>query len=382
MVDRVAAQKVSKGRAGLVLDHPFFAALALRLQVVEDITCQTCWTDGIRLGYNPQFVRGLTLEQVKGVWAHECMHCTGQHMIRQGTRDHSRWNVAADYAINPIVIDAGIRLPDGALIERAFRGLSAEEIYLHIQQDADSSADSDADSSSPDPGGCGETRRPTDSRGQPLSPAAMARLAQDWQVATVQAAKVAKAQGRLPGGIDRLIGDVLNPRADWRELLRRFISAVARNDYTWGRPNRRYISRGLYLPSLHSDDLGTVVVAVDTSGSITSRDLSQFAAELTAILEEFPGAVCDVLYCDTEIAGHQRVEHMDLPLELAARGGGGTDFRPPFEWVETCGDTPACLVYLTDGYCDTYPDNPPDYPVLWVGTREFSPPWGDVTELR
>ena len=121
--------KISKARAGLILDQPFFGSLSLKLILKEDRTCETAWTDGVSLGYNPAFIDELHLDQVKGLLAHEVMHCACAHNTRRGNRDGKRWNIAADYAINPLLNEAGFALPPGVLFDFSYKGKSADEIY-------------------------------------------------------------------------------------------------------------------------------------------------------------------------------------------------------------------------------------------------------------
>jgi len=114
--------------------------------------------------------------------------------------------------------------------------------------------------------------------------------------------------------------------------------------------------------------------------------LNQFASELTAILDEYPPEVMTVIYCDTKIAGVQEFHKEDLPLKLEAKGGGGTNFQPPFEWVEEQGIEPVCFIYLTDMECNRFPEEYPEYPVMWVATQEppsyyGTPPFGEVIEM-
>ena len=127
--------RISKQRTALVLDQPFFGALALRLKVVEDPSCRTFWTDGESLGYNPAYLAGLNDLETRGVLAHEVLHVANGHCWRQGDRDPKLWNDACDYAINPIVYDAGMELPKGVLFDARFRGKSAEEIYGILAQE-------------------------------------------------------------------------------------------------------------------------------------------------------------------------------------------------------------------------------------------------------
>ncbi len=367
-----ACEKIIKARVGLILDQPFFGSLALRLEIVEDPTCPTAWTDGERLGYNPAFINKLSLEEIKGLLCHEVMHCACAHHTRRGTRDHLRWNVAGDYAINQILKDCKIILPQGALLNSDYSGMTADEIYNRLPQSQQENSGEDNGSSS-DPGGCGEVR---DAKGNST------QSEQEWRVAVQQAAQSAKIMGKLPAGIERMIEGILQSRVDWREVLRRFVDQTAKNDYRWFPGNRRYISQGIYLPSLRSEELPSLAVVVDTSGSVGQSELNQFATELTTILEDYR-TTCTVIYCDAEIADVEVFTSEDLPLKLHPRGGGGTDFRPPFEWVEKEGLHPSCLIYFTD-MMGTFPDDPPGYPVLWVkiGKSTISPPWGEMVQIN
>ncbi len=421
-----------RARARLVLDHPFFGHLALRMKLVEDHNCDTAWSDGKVIAYNPHYAQVLPGEKCKGLLGHLVMHPACRHHLRRNGRDPKQWNMACDYAINWILLNAGLTLPDGYLDDPQLHGKNADEIYArlfedrtgdrfsdpdhqHEQQgkpdgervdpqesvsragrmddssqedeqrdDSNSTAadnepqtskDRQADSS--DPGGSGEVRdaSPSDS-----SESGMGRGVDEeteWRVNLAQAVAQARSMGDLPGGLARFVQDLLCPRLDWRRLLNRFIQASARHDYTWTPPNRRYVHQGLYLPGMRSDDLPEVVVALDTSGSISARELDQFAAELSAILETAAMSV-HLLYCDMKVARAERVQCEDLPLTLAPVGGGGTDFRPAFEWVEQQGLQPRCMIYLTDMACNRFPKEP-SYPVLWacLGDEEISPPFGE-----
>ena len=383
------SEKITKARAGLILDLPFFGSLALRLEVVEDAACETAWTDGSRMGYNPDFIESLTLQEVKGLICHEVMHCACAHQSRRGDRNRKKWNIAGDYAINQILEDCKIALPDGKLIDPVYKGMCADEIYNKLPKGGNAQSpllggDSGVGS---DPGKCGEVRDAQPGVGaenlQPL------QSEQDWKIAVAQAAQEARLQGELPAGLDRLVGEILSPKVDWRDVLRRFVDQTAKNDYTWSPPNRRYIHQGLYLPSVRSEELPPIVVAVDTSGSIGEKELDQFASELTAILEDYHTS-CTVIYCDAAVAHVETHDYASLPLQLHPKGGGGTDFRPPFEWVkdefpyreDSGGGLPSCLIYLTDLECSSYPAEPP-YPVLWahLGKGGTKPPFGEEVQL-
>ncbi len=382
------SKKIMQARAGLVLDAPFFGSLALRLQLYEDPTCETVWTDSITMGFNPEFVDGLTLDEAKGIVAHEVSHCMFGHHTRRAGRDLQKWNKATDYVVNIELLDAGFVLPQGALFHDGYRGMSTDKVYRLLPDPPPSQEKEQGPGQKNDPGGCGEIRdyKPPsqDEPGsdQEPSPAQLAQSEQDWKVAVAQARQIAKGMGKMPAGIDRLVGEIIDPRVDWKTILRRFIEVSARNDYSWSMPNRRYIQQGIYLPQLHSKELKPPVLVCDTSGSRDDVALKASAAEISAILEDYDTTLY-VVYCDTQINGTEVFTTQDLPLDLHPKGGGGTDFRPPFEWVRERGIDPGCLIYLTDLECSRFPEDP-GYPVLWgyMGKYGETPPFGEVIHIE
>lgn len=412
-----AEAKVRKARAGLILDQPFFGALAIRLELVEDRKPgTTAWTDGKHIGYNPEYIDKLTLDEVKGLLCEEVMHVANLHNLRRGEREPRQWNEACDHAIIPLIKGSGLKVPSDSLDNVDFHDKSAEEIYSLLAKkgkpepqgqpnpgsgeagDSGEGGQEQEDGEKGEGEGGGEEGNPKDDPsaapgsssgevrdypgkdGQRAGEAERREAEGDMKVALAQALAGAKSIGKVPAGMERLVQVMLNPKVDWREVLRRFVSTTARNDYRWIPPSRRHVYNGLILPSLRSEELGDLVVGVDTSGSIYQEELDQFASELTAILEEYH-ANCTVIYCDTQVHTED-VSWTDLPLKLTPKGGGGTDFRPPFEYTTREGLEPPCLVYFTDGECYDFPE-PPDYPVLWVVTKTkgFDPPFGEVVYL-
>lgn len=395
-----AKEKLIKARAALVLDEPFFGSLVLRLKLKEDSSCETLWVDGSTLGFSPSFVDSVSMDVLKGCLCHEVLHCALAHHARRGSRDSRRWNIAADYAVNPIIKDK-FSLPDGVLFDSGLAGLSVEDIYSRLPDDSgggqgqrgsgaggssdDKSSQSEDDSGgSPDsdPGGCGEVRDAgSEDEGVVPGEADFSQAEADWKVAVVQAAQQARAFGRLPAGVERLVDEVVNPRVDWRAILRRFMDTAAKSDYSWVPPNRRHVYAGVYLPSCRNSELGPVVVAVDTSGSISNEMLGRVAAELSAIFQDARTEV-HVIYCDVKIQSVEYFPAGEFPSRLNAKGGGGTDFRPVFDWVEGSGVIPSCLIYFSDLEGE-YPEVVPGFPVLWVvdGKAQRIPLFGEVLEV-
>lgn len=369
-----AKQQMSDARRAMVLDHPFFGVLGLKLEMIEDHQEETLATDGKRLFYNSSFVESLSRDELMGVIAHEVLHCSNGHVWRREGRDPRKWNKACDYAINPIVLDAGMVLPEGCLVNPDYAGKSAEEIFALLQSDDEGLDSSDSkESEKSDGSNCGKVLDcpPTDSP----------EIQADWSSAVLTAAKYAESAGKLPNGIDRLIQRIKNPPQDWRSILRRFVQSSSQNDYSWKQPNGRYLHAGIYMPKLHAESMGVMVVAVDTSGSIDDVILGQVEKEIDSISLEMRPEKIVVLYCDNQIRGTQEFMGDDL-ISLSPKGGGGTDFCPVFEWVEQEGITPACLVYLTDMF-GTFPEYPPSYPVLWADTAGYKKaPWGEKVEVN
>lgn len=349
--------KLSVARSRLLLDHPFFGVLALRLQFVEDTSIPTLAVDGKSIFYNPQFVDGLSDELCRSAIAHEVMHPVLDHISRRKGRARRRWNAACDYAANLILSDAGLPMGAGWLINRAYRGMSAEEIYDALPDDFDSAQDEiregDATSSEDD--------------------------ALEWKLATVQAAKMAQSRGALPGSLKRLLDDALAPPIPWREALAQFMTERTKDDYSWRRPNAYYAHTGVYLPSMDGVGMGEVVIALDTSGSVLSV-LDEFGSTVKDVLNATKPSRVHVVYCDAAV---NHVDAFDRGQEITfeAHGGGGTDFRPVFDYVAENNIRPACLLYLTDMY-GAFPDSPPEYPTLWCATSDVPAPFGDVIRIK
>lgn len=386
-----ARKRVELARARLVLGKDaksaFFATIALKLRTEAVDGLGTAATDGKRLLYDPRFFAALSEAEAIGVMCHEVLHCSNAHHARMGHREPRRWNIAADLAINGILLDAGFRLPylDKICIagrgrfEHLPSGEAAEWYYARLPEDAGGGGDGDGEEgggSGDDPGGCGGVIQPGDG-----SEAARQQAEAEAQIATQQAQAAAKARGgAMPPFLGRMVENVLAPKVDWRAVLREFVTRQAKNDYTWSRPNRRHIAAGVYLPGLHSEELGDVVLALDTSGSIDRATLERFAAEVAGILEAYDCTLA-VLYHHHDVYRRVDWQSIDGPLVIGETESGGTSHRPVFEAIEAAGIYPACIVCLTDLYTD-FPADAPGCPVLWATTGSEQAPWGAVVKVE
>lgn len=412
-----------KARRELLLDHPFFGSLIMHLTPVLDKEHPSLWVDGRTLGFNPAFFAALTVQEGAGVLAHEVLHCGLEHHLRREAREEKLWNLAGDHAVNPIVLASGLPLPKEALVaDPRFDGLGVEEIYALLKQEQSPGGGSGpsntsgtgkggqggvgsppaggkappAPSKAPPgaPGGpgtpapgvgspTGEVRDLPGAVGGQASPAEKTNNKQEWQIKVQQAVNNAKGQGFYPAELEKYIEELLQPEIDWREELRKFFQSTARNESSWMRANRRFIGQGLYLPGVKSEAAGPLVVVLDTSGSIWGcpRLLEQFTSELNAIIEDTKPEVVHVIHADAVVQKVEEFREDDLPLKLNVKGGGGTDFRPAFDWVQQQGIQPDVLVYLTDLMGD-FPAQEPEYPVLWAATEKGSAPFGETIHLK
>lgn len=359
-MEKKAMQLFTRARTGLMLDEPFFGALAIRLTPVIDWRHSTLWTNGTYLGINPfYFTEVLDDAKQKAAVGHEVMHCAMGHPWRLGLRNHKKFNVACDYAINPVLKDAGFTLGEGWLFKAEWAGKSAEEIYSLLPDQPEGEGDE------------GDLRAAEEKNA--------AEDEAEWRVAVGQAALAARMAGKLPDSLDRLVGKIARGKVDWRPLLRRFVQNSSPTDYSWLLPNPRYQALGVYLPKLHSDAMPPIVTELDTSGSIGGDELNAFVNEVESIRQEMRPEMTHVLWTDAEVAHVQQILPED-PFIPEPKGGGGTNMAAGFDWVAKNGVEPACMVVLTDGH--TPWGEPPPYPVLWVITTDQVPPWGEHVRLE
>ena len=201
----------------------------------------------------------------------------------------------------------------------------------------------------------------------------------------IQAAQIMeRTQGHLPAHIQGIIEKLRKPELPWRDLLRQFVTSCYGGSRRWLPPERRYVSRQLYLPS-YRDNRMNAVMAIDTSGS-TTGDLPQFFAELSSLLNSFGRYDLTVIQCDCAI---QHVEtfseakHFPRNYQWESYGHGGTSFVPPFDYVREHRLRPDIFIYLTDGFGDA-PETKPRYPVLWVLTQDGHKPatWGHCIKMK
>ena len=381
-------RRVTRARAQLILKQPFWGNLAMHLHVRQiresdipnlAVPCLTMGTDGKTLIYHAPYVESLDDEALKTTVAHEVGHCILGHPWRRQHREVDLWNIAADMAINQILKESGFTFKNEKLFPpQLLEHASTERLYAWLQEQTEAYKNECKNQHRGGHEGWG-TKHTHDAVKMAAELHAM------WKANVAAAAQALKqSRGTLPAGLERLVGQLMEPRVDWRTILAQFMVSVAYDDYTYQRVRKAYIvgARAAYQPRLHSERI-RLAVGVDTSGSISQEMLTNFASEVHAILYGNNGASMIIYACDADVNATYEIGPED-PIPDNFPGGGGTDFRPVFDKVEEEWDEPPdALVYFTDSY-GAFPDKAPEYPVLWIVDADPSAyadiPFGEVVE--
>jgi predicted metal-dependent peptidase len=284
-------------------------------------------------------------------------------------------NQAADYAINPIVMDAGYKLPDEDLcLDKQYAGMSMEQIFRKLPDDKNGGKGGGTTYVGP-----GDIIFPDGMSEEEIKDAK-----DDVEAKVRQAGMIARMRGELPGSIEALLKDLDDAKIDWKARLWRTtdMHGGAFEDSSWSKPNRRYINHGIYVPGNVSFGPGTVVCMADTSGSVTDDELKVGFSEMRGIVDSTKPERVIVLQCDSKISAPviELEQDEELPVEIKTGGRGGTDFRPPFKWLKDHEVEPQYIVYFTDGE-GPFPsgDAIPNCPVIWVMVNsKVVAPFGDT----
>ena len=362
-------RKVSKAKSLLILDHPFFGTAVSKRPLKYDESIATAGMSATGQMYlNPQWVNDLSVRQMMFLLAHEAMHYMFSHALRKGHRDMQAWNVACDKVINDTLIDAKVgEFIDGGITEDGARDKASEELYDENDKDLGN-------------GGTGQDiGEPVGDDGQPLDESEAHAIEAQAKIDAIQSMKVAKSVGKMPSAIERLIDEMVNVETPWHEKLERYMQGKVKDDYSWNRPARRFIGQGVYLPGFdYTPRMGELVIAIDTSGSLSQHELNHFNGHVNRILESCIPEKVTVLYCDYSIGKAEEYLPDDLPIKLKMTGGGGTSFKPVFNWIDDYPFDVDCLIYFTDGWGDQFELEPSKVPTVWLTTGKEEFPFGDV----
>jgi predicted metal-dependent peptidase len=335
----------------------------------------TAATDGRDEWYGRNFIERLSDKELAFVVVHESYHKMLRHLTtwrKLHEEDAKLANMACDYVINLAIVN---RDPAGkmvvmpsvngkpiALIDKRFANMNAKQVFDILKQEKQEGGYPS--------GGDGEGFDEHDWEGaKELSKEEQEKLGKEIDQAIRQGQIAAnKMHGKGAGGMDRELAELLEPKVDWRELLREFVSAICsgRDQSSWRRPNRRFLSTDTYMPSLVSERVGHLVIGIDTSGSIGGPELSRFLTEVTEIANRVNPDKVDLLYWDYNVAGHEEYDSFTLPNLVNStkpRGGGGTDPTCVGSYLAEKKINPECIIMLTDGYIGNWGQW--DVPILW-----------------
>jgi predicted metal-dependent peptidase len=357
--------KLDKAKVAIGLDHPFFASILYKRKLVERKDIPTlAVSDRGTIYYNNDFLEGLTVPQIVWGLCHEVGHVIGQHATRRGSRDHKKWNYAGDAWINDTLdsCNVGQRI-ENTIDMKGSKDKTTEQIYAELPDNPDGNGSGNA-------GGSGTEYMDGDGlgddiiqEGQPLTESEIKEIESQIKVELAEAAQVAKARGKLPGALAEFVADVINVKTPWHEILERYMVDQIKSDYSWARPNRRFIGSNLYMPSTgKTPSMGELVVQVDISGSVSKQEIEYYNGHLKRIVEQCKPTKVHVIYTDTQVQKHETFEGDD-EFGINFYSGGGTHMPAGFEYLDEQGIEPDVFVCLTDGYTDFGEQQ--SYPTVW-----------------
>lgn len=327
----------------------FFSTLCLNLKHIANDEQPTARTNGLTIEYNTNWFLALDREERLFVLLHEIMHVAHMHMFRGQGLDHKKFSIAADYVINNHLIEQGFKMPKGGLADTQYANMAAEEVYKLLPDMLPDPQDQIIYSQ-----GNG------DDKGDPVLKVEVENLV---VMAAIQSEIAKDAIGTVPNDIRIYVNNLRTPPLPWNVLLSRYIQTKTKNDYSWSRPNRRYFPQH-YLPSLYSESLTDIAVAVDTSGSVSDSDFEQIIAKVSTIFKMMNPENITLIQFDTEIHTVTRVKSIKELLGIKFSGRGGTNVTPVLDWANK--HKPQVILVFTDGEFYKSPTKPKNTDVIWL----------------
>ena len=349
----------------------------------------TAYTNGRDEVYGRAFIRELDEKELAFVVMHECMHKIYRHITtwkKLADENPRLTNAACDYVINLKLKDidpngAHIRMPmkDGkviGLIDEKYRGMHVKQVYDSLKEEYGGQGSGEGF----DEHGWDDADGMTDQEKE--------ELAKEIDRAIRQGQIAAKKVGNGAGGMDRELQDLIDPKVDWREVLREFVKSIcsAKDVSSWRRVNRRFLAGDTYLPTLIGERVGHIVIGIDTSGSIGGKELSEFLSEVKGIADEVRPERVDLLYWDSEVASHEEYDELTVSNIVSStkpRGGGGTSPSCVTQYIKDKAIKPECVIMLTDGWVGSDWGGDWECPVLWtiVGNDNTVAPVGKTIHI-
>lgn len=354
---------LSKAKINLLIGKnksAFIATIVYGLKTIITEDVPTAATNGTDLFLNPDFFLSLNPNEQLTLVAHEAYHVALSHVLRLGDKNMKVWNIATDFAINLMLKKAGFTAIRGWLCDDQYEDMGADEIYQQLLQNAEKLPEA------PD-----HLRKPTDEKGNVVDEAiAKQKLDKLVAKAATQAKMAGENFGNMPGDLQRAIDAILNPKLDWRTILMNYLSSLAKEDYSYRRPNKRFMP-DYYLPSLHSESLGSIGVAFDASASVSDEDFAIFKGEVALIESMMQPEAIDVISFDTQLQSRHLLKRGESINDIEFRGYGGTSLRPVFNHFNK--NKPEVLIVFSDLECTQWTEQP-DYPVIWILVGHYAVP--------
>jgi len=360
--------RICKAHISLMQDKRTLAYSGILMvgKTIVDDYCPTAATNGRDVIYGTDFVKSLTDQELRGLILHENKHKMYMHLIlwrKLYEEDEELANRACDFVINLEIKDLDkyeqfIKLPNDGYIDEKYRGLDSGEVFKLLKEDKKNGK------------GYGKGQ-PLDEHqwkgAKQMDETEKKTLVKEIDAAIRTGALLASKQG---GDVDRSFEEMMQSKVDWKEQLREFVSTVCigKGSSTWAKPNRRWLQQDMYIPSQVSESIGSICVGIDTSGSISSQDITKALMELVALCDTCTPERVDLLYWDTEVAAHETYFEGDydgLVRSTKPKGGGGTAVQCVPDYIKDKGLKPQCVIVITDGYCSGWGTDW-GVPVLWV----------------
>ena len=393
-----AEQRIERAHIDLMKSPQFVAYSGILMigeaRIKDDIP--TAVTNGKDVYFGRNFVDGLNDSDLRGVIIHEAKHKMYRHLLTWkylSKINHTKANMACDFVINAEIIDESeqsnkfITLPKGGLYDPKFKGMDSSQVF-YLLPDYIAGVGGIGDGSGN--GGMEGITKGFDEHdwdgAEGLNDAEKADLLKEIDQAIRQGAILA---GKVGGNINRSFNDLMSAKVNWKDALREFISSICqgKDDSTWRKPNRRWLQHDIYMPSTISETTGRIVVAVDTSGSIFGEILTRFLSEVASIMENVNPEQVDLIYWDSEVAGHEVYGLNDadkMRTSTKPKGGGGTTPSCITKYMRKHKIDPVCAIVLTDGYVGNDWGGSWNCPVLWciAGNSLTNAPNGQTIHIE
>jgi len=412
--------RIKRGHVTL-MKHPqtalYSGVMLMGTSAVEEHV-PTAYTDGVNKKYGRKFLESIVSEpKVRGLILHENLHVALKQVVfgrAMFLENHKMANLAADFVVNDIItcidgVVAGtqeriVELPDGAVYDEMFHDWSMREVYNYLKKNCKGGKGGKGEGGkgqgNPPPSGGTQSNDDGDGDGDTVTVNGktydisqldehdfMGELTAEQAKEVIDGIDKALREGGMLAGrmgakIPRAISELLEPKIDWREALREFVSSTTKgnDEFTWRRMNKRHMANDIYLPSVENESIGEIVVAIDTSGSIGSEQITEFATELVSICDLCQPEVVRVLWWDTEVHGEQvfKDNYSDIAKLLKPMGGGGTHVSCVSDYIVKNKVKAECVLVFTDGYVESDIDWKITDPTLWMVTqhKDFVPPVG------